>query len=274
MNVFHAAYRAPQPLAIPEMERMMLDLPQEPAPVIHRFGPGIYIREVRLPGGTFAIGHEQLTEHLNIMHSGRVHIADGTTLDATESPIIFTGKPGRKAGFIEKDTVWWNIYATTETDIEKLEATYLRKSEVFKAHSAPMDDQAAREDFARMLDDLGVTADLVAEQSQNMEDQIPMPDGAYKFQTGPSPIHGRGVFSCGGYEAGEIIGAANIRGYRTPLGRYTNHSGTPNARMVRDGSSIYLVALRPIEGQKGGQLGEEITVDYRQARMEALQCLA
>lgn len=271
MNVFHAAYREQHPLAIPEMERMMLELPQEPAPVIHRFGPGIYIREVMLPGGTFAIGHEQTTEHLNVMLKGKVHMADGTTLTA---PMIFVGKPGRKAGFIEEDTVWLNIYATEETDVEKLEATYLRKSEVFKEHTDPMNDHAAQEDFLQMLDDLGVTAELVAEQSQNESDQIPMPHGSYKFQVAHSPIHGRGVFSCGGYEAGEVIGEANIKGFRTPLGRYTNHSGTPNARMVRHASGINLVALRPIEAQKGGQLGEEITVDYRQARMEALQCLA
>lgn len=273
MTTFHAAYRESQLPALQEVEKMMLDLPQESAPVIHRFAPGLYIREVSLPGGTFAIGHEQTTEHLNIMVKGKVHMADGTTLTA---PMIFVGKPGRKAGFIEEDTVWLNIYATEETDVEKLEATYLRKSEVFTEHekAREMNTDEAREDFARMLNDLGVTAELVKEQSENTADQIPMPHGSYKFQVAPSPIHGRGVFSCGGYEAGEVIGEANIKGCRTPLGRYTNHSGAPNARMVRHASGINLVAIRPIEGQRGGRLGEEITVDYRQARMEALQCLA
>jgi len=272
LTTFQVEYRDDLGLALPQMEKQMLNLPQEVAPVIHRFAPGLYIREVMLPGGTFAIGHEQTTEHLNIMLKGKVHMADGATLTA---PMIFVGKPGRKCGFIEEDTVWLNVYATEETDVEKLEATYLKKSEVFKEHKTEqMGTEEAREDFARMLDDLGVTAELVGQQSQNESDQIPMPHGSYKFQVAPSQIHGRGVFSCGGYEAGELIGEANVKGCRTPLGRYTNHSGTPNAQMVRHASGINLVALRPIEAQKGGQLGEEITVDYRQARMEALQCLA
>jgi hypothetical protein len=272
MNAFFVEYRPEMEMSIPDMEAAMLTLPQEPAPVIHRFAPGIYIREVFLPGGTFAIGHEQTTEHLNVMLKGKVHMADGTTLEA---PAMYIGKPGRKAGFIVEDTVWLNIYATEETDVEKLEATYLNKSETFKNHGIEqMGTNEAREDFTRMLDDLGVTAELVDEQSRNESDQIPMPAGSYKFQVAPSQIHGRGVFSCGGYEAGETIGEGNVKGCRTPLGRYTNHSGTPNARMVRHGSGINLVALRPIEPQRGGQLGEEITVDYRQARMEALKCLA
>lgn len=268
---FQAEYRAPMALDLPSMEKMMLDLPQEPAPVIHRFAPGIYIREVFLPGGTFAIGHEQTTEHLNVMLKGKVHMADGTTLTA---PMIFVGKPGRKAGFIEEDTVWLNIYSTDETDVEKLEATYLRKSEVFKAHAQPMDTTEARDDFAVMLDDLGVSADLVQFQSENESDQIPMPHGAYTFQIGPSPIQGRGVFATAELEPGEVVGVANLNGKRTPLGRFTNHSGTPNAVMEKNGQSIYLVACKQISGQCGGQLGDEITVDYRQARMEALKCLA
>lgn len=271
MNAFQVEYRQPAPVAIPELEKMLLDLPQEPAPVVHMFAPGLYVRQVTLPGGTFAIGHEQLTEHLNVMLKGKVHMADGQTLEA---PLVFVGKPGRKAGFIKEDTVWLNIYATTETDVEKLEETYIRKSDVFKAHATPMDDTEAREDFVRMLSDLGVSAELVAEQSQNESDQIPMPQGVYKFQLGPSPIQGKGVFASGDYTEGETVGPANVHGMRTPLGRFTNHSGTPNARMVRVSGGIDLVATRAIAGQKGGQLGEEITVDYRHARMEALKCLA
>jgi hypothetical protein len=257
---FQVEYRAPMPLDIPGLESTMLKMPQEPAPVVHRFGPGIYIREVRLPAGSFVIGHEQLTEHLNIMLTGKVLMADGSVLEA---PTMFVGRPGKKAGFIEEDCVWLNVYATEETDVDKLESMFLRKSEAFMAHRGAMDEPAAREDFAKMLDDLGVSAETVAFQSENESDQIAMPYGAYKFQLGPSPIHGKGIFSCGGYEAGEVIGEARINGMRTPLGCYTNHSGTPNAKMDRRGQDIYLVASRPITSQHGGWLGEEITVDYR-----------
>src|SRR3990167_9320396 len=56
------------------MEQYYLKQDQVECSVIHRFGPGIYIREVHIPAGTFAIGHHQKFEHVNIMLKGRVTI--------------------------------------------------------------------------------------------------------------------------------------------------------------------------------------------------------
>src|SRR3990167_5411984 len=41
------------------MEQYCLKKEQVECPVYHRFGPGIYIREVHIPAGTFAIGLHQ-----------------------------------------------------------------------------------------------------------------------------------------------------------------------------------------------------------------------
>lgn len=262
--IFQAPYtqRAADPAeGVDRLEKRMLALPQEPCPVVHRFGPGIYIREVTLPTGAFVIGHKQTTEHLNIMLRGSVRMADGTVLSA---PLIFTGKPGKKCGTVLEEAVWLNVYATTETDVEKLEATYLEKSDAFVAHKPEQQGVTeAQADYLQMLQDLGVSAETVTAQSENPDDQTAMPLGSYKFQIAPSQIHGRGVFACGDIETGEVIGVARLSGLRTPLGRFTNHSGTPNARMVVGVDGIDLLALRHIEGNRGGQPGEEITVDYR-----------
>lgn len=249
---------------VEKFEFEMLKLPQEPCPVVHRFGPGIYIREVTLKAGIFALGHRQKTEHLNIILKGCVEMLDGSVLTA---PLLFVGKPGRKCGYVREETVWLNVYSTHETDVEKLEDTLIEKSETFTtSQSAGMlNGEGARKDFVQMLLDLGVTADTVREQSENEDDQIPMPHGSYKFQLAPSPIEGRGVFACSGITAGETIGPARIGSERTPLGRYTNHGKAPNAAMVRRRNQIDLVAVRNIEGNCGGQLGEEITIDYREA---------
>jgi len=65
---------------------------------------------------------------------------------------------------------------------------------------------------------------------------------------------------------GDLIAPARIAGMRTPAGRYTNHSNTPNSAMILTAcGDINLIALRDIEGCKGGDNGEEITIDYRQA---------
>lgn len=261
--------------AIPEMEKMMLALPQAEAPVAHLFSPGLCVRQVTLPAGNVAIGHLQKYEHLNIMLEGCVTMDDGQTLRA---PLVFVGKPGRKRGYVHEKVTWLNVYPTDLTSGDEVEAHFVQKSEAFAEHeqAARMnaDRSADHADFIQMLEDLGVTAEQVQIQSENPYDQMPMPLGFYKFQLEQSPIHGKGVFACSPYEAGELIGEANIGGNRTPLGRWTNHSAHPNAKMVKVGSAIYLYADRNIAGQMGGMVGEEITVDYRQARMEALRCQA
>src|SRR5213079_638452 len=119
------------------IEREFLKLPQVDCPVVHRFGPGIYIREVTVPAGSYAIGHAQRFEHMNVFLKGRVTVMndDGTSTDLV-APMTFIGKPGRKIGYVHEDMVWQNIYATAETDIATLEATYLDKSEGWQAHQA------------------------------------------------------------------------------------------------------------------------------------------
>jgi hypothetical protein len=83
---------------------------------------------------------------------------------------------------------------------------------------------------------------------------------------GPSPIHGQGLFSTVPVRAGEVVCPARIGDMRTPGGRYINHAKNPNAVMQQaGGGDMAVVALRDIAGAHGGDIGEEITVDYRQA---------
>ena len=99
-----------------------------------------------------------------------------------------------------------------------------------------------------------------------MDDQIPMPFGNYKMMIANSRIDGKGVFATGNIAQGEVIAPARIDGKRTPVGRYTNHAKNANGIMVlRDNGNIDLVANKAINGCQGGNLGEEITIDYRQA---------
>lgn len=259
------------------MEQLALKEEQVDCPVIHSFSPGIYIREVHLPAGIFAIGHYQKTEHLNIFLQGKVTVLndDGTT-QYMEAPMRFVGQPGRKCGVIHEDVVWLNIYATDETDIETLEATYLDKSDAWKESqelvNALEDDSYVvdREDYKNALLDVGFTEDIVRNQSEDESDQIDMPHGSYKFMVSTSKIEGKGVFATAPIKNGEAIAPARIGGLRTPVGRYANHSAKPNSKMIRSGDSIVLIAIKDIGGCKGGQLGEEITTNYRDSVKLAL----
>lgn len=257
---------------IEKVEGEMLRHEQASCPVIHRFGPGVYIREVRLPAGILAVGHHQNFEHTNVMLQGRVTILNdnGTTTELV-APTIFTGKPGRKVGYVHEDVVWLNIYPTDEHNIDKLEATFITKSETWIDGNGQrliaFQSEIDRNDYQAALDEFGVSEEIAREQSENQDDMVPLPSGGYKFKVAASQIEGQGLLATADIESGEVIAPARIAGMRTPAGRYTNHSVNPNARMeLTSSSDINLVAIRPIAGCRGGFDGEEITIDYRQAR--------
>lgn len=260
--------------AVEQLEAAMLGLPQVECPVVHHFGPGIYIREVTLPAGTLAIGHAQRFEHLNIMLKGAVIVVDDQgQLKTLRAPLIFSGKPGRKMGYVLEDTIWQNVYATEERDVDVLEATYLDKSATWHAYNGAVRQlehkmrQDDRDDFVQVVVAAGFDLQTVRAQSENQVDQIHIPHSlAPKLTIRDSAIEGKGVFVSSPAAAGEIIAPARISGLRTPAGRYANHSRHPNAVFTQDAAGdIWLVASRLIRGCAGGDSGEEVTVDYRQA---------
>lgn len=254
------------------LEKMWLNQEQAPCPVVHRFAPGVCVREVKIPAGTYAIGHHQNFAHLNILLKGRVSIRneDGTFTELT-APMVFVGKPGRKIGFIHEDMTWLNIYHTDETDVEKIENHFVRKSQAFeemKEHHQKallLKSGIDQKDFKAALKELGITEDECQQQSSCQSDFTELPYGEYKIKVGASRIEGRGLLATGDFKRGEIIAPARIDGKRTIAGRFTNHSLTPNAKMVRNNSDIYLTAITKINGQRGGMDGDEITVNYREA---------
>lgn len=254
------------------LEQGFLQQEQQDCPVVHRFGPGIYIREVTIPGGTLSIGHYQKTTHLNIMLKGRVIMVNENG-EKTElvAPQTFVSGPGRKVGLIVETMVWQNVYATTETDVEKLEELFLEKSQTWKDYKKEQDlllsfDYSKDEaDYFETIKNWGFDDKTVRAQSEEKSDQIPFPSGGYKVMVADSKIEGKGLFATGNFERGEVIAPARIFGMRTPAGRYTNHAKNANAIMVlRDNMDIDLVANLPIKGCQGGNLGEEITVNYGQ----------
>src|SRR4030042_4238822 len=141
-----------------------------------------------MPAGSIAIGHHQNFAHYNVMLKGKVIMLNtvGTTTELT-APRAFTAEPGRKIGYVLEDVVWQNIYPTHETDIEKLESTYITKSDSWKNDAAlkfniaSLEREADRNDYQLMLSDLGVSHELVTIQSENESDQVYMQMDALKI---------------------------------------------------------------------------------------------
>jgi len=237
-------------------------MPQAECSVYHRFGPNLYIRELHMKAGTFAIGHVQKFEHVNIMLKGKVlMINEDDTTQTLEAPLYFVGKPGRKVGLVLEDVVWQNIYATTETNIDVLESVFLDKLSVplqLPSPTAVID----KLDYVNLLTEINMSEEEVQEQVQ-VNDLVDF-DTPNTLRLADSVIHGKGVFTTASLFKGQYVAKSRINNCRTIAGRYVNHSPTPNCEMVfEDDGDVWLVALDNIVGCLGGGVGTELTVNYR-----------
>jgi hypothetical protein len=247
------------------LEKEMLKYEQVPCPVFHHFSPGLYTREVNMPAGTLAIGHRQTAEHLNIFLKGRIVMLNenGSTSEIT-APMIFTGNPIRKIGYVLEDVVWLNVYPTEERDINKLEAMYAEKSDAWlDAKDNGLPKLIDKEDYGRFLAEIGYTEEMARKEVEREEDIIPFPNGSYSVKLGDSKREGLGLFATAPFKPGDMIAPARVDGKRPPAGRYINHSKRPNAEARIIGGDIYVFAKKEIGGCCGGFDGEEITMNYR-----------
>lgn len=117
------------PDAIARLEEALLPVPQVDMPLTHRFAPGIYFREIFMPAGTFVMGHEHRTRHLNVVLTGKASVLIEGQVRVICAPDVFESGPGvRKILYIHEDMRWATVHATTETDLPKLEAELIVKS--------------------------------------------------------------------------------------------------------------------------------------------------
>jgi quercetin dioxygenase-like cupin family protein len=117
------------------LEGRLLTYPQVDVPLKHQFAPGVYVREVEMPKGSFVLGHEHRTEHFNIVLSGSALVLmEGKTQEIV-APCIFKSHAGvRKLLYIRETMRWATVHATDEKDLEKLDELLVLKSETFHRH--------------------------------------------------------------------------------------------------------------------------------------------
>ena len=109
---------------LPELKAM----PQVDCQEKHYFGPSLYIKEVTMPAGSIIIGKPHKVAHMCVMLQGKmILVAEDGSKKEVKAPLTFVGTPGRKVAYILETTVFQNIYATDETDIEKLENMFIEQ---------------------------------------------------------------------------------------------------------------------------------------------------
>ena len=102
-------------------------------------------------------------------------------------------------------------------------------------------------------DEYLVTLGITEDEAQRLVNMDNVREGSLEnFELKASSIHGTGFFTLVNHTEGTQIGLARFNDKRTELGRWVNHSETPNASLEGD----YVVALGNISA------GEEITMCY------------
>lgn len=270
-----------EPVDLDNLEGRMLNAPQVDCLVTHSFGGGLYVRKMELPPNVLVIGHVHKQEHVCILLSGELTVrTSDEECTVLNGPYIFISPPGRKALYSRTGATICNAYPnpTDERNIDKLDVLFVDHSNAWKAkrkkdESRPIiaSDHSIN-DFDRMLVDVGISKAEMREISDNTENTVDMPKVfVSEYLLRRSPIQGQGVFIPTSKLPFAIIGPAVLFGKKTPLGRFTNHSGDPNAFMhTLENGDVWLVTRCPVLGCQGGRIGEEITVDYRISRCNSL----
>ena len=105
------------------LEDEILQMDQIEVEVNHYFSDGIYAREMIMPKGLLITGKIHLQEHFCVVSKGVVDVVSDEKTERIEAPFIYSSKPGAKrAIYAHEDAVWTTFHATTETDIDKIEA--------------------------------------------------------------------------------------------------------------------------------------------------------
>ena len=248
---------------IEKIESVLKQYDQVEIPVTHLFSGDVYIRQIMIPKGTLLTSRYHKFDQVDIMLTGEMSIVSNDGIVKIKAPFVGYSKPGMKRiGYAHEDVLWMDVHPTKETDIAKIEA------ELFTDDYREIANLVDREDYDMVLLESGFTHEVARIQSENEEDQIQINLDQYQVKIEPSTIEGLGVFAVVDIPSRQMVAPARIDGKRTQLGRYTNHSINPNAKMVfSSDNQIDLIAIRDISAS------QEITISYRESlALQGIEC--
>ena len=241
------------------LEQGLLAMPQANIVTEHIFKEGIYERKITIPPWTVLTGAEHKTPYSVRLEQGSIAVNTDTEVKVLTAPFEFDAPAGvqRVGRVFETEVVWVDVYDNPNncTDIQILENRLYVVPEIGLA-SSRTEVQKAQVDYGAFLFQLGMNQSEMDNIVKIEHDLIDMPDG-YSVELRDSPIHGKGLFATKTFNIGDMVCPGRLDGYRTPGGRFINHSHIANVEPVMVDDDIYAVALRTI------QAGDELLVDYR-----------
>jgi hypothetical protein len=106
---------------IERLEHEICKLPQVDCPVRHFFASGLYGREITIRKGVTLTGAVHKVDNIVVVSKGVLELATPTgtvIVKAGDTMVCHAGS--KNAATALEDTVWTNVFATDETDVEKL----------------------------------------------------------------------------------------------------------------------------------------------------------
>jgi hypothetical protein len=109
----------PTATGIDQLEAAMVDsgLPRVECPIVHRFTPGLYIREISIPAGTLLTSMEHKLEHPFGLSRGRIKVSSDTEGSVIYEPPhtgITQPSPARAARYLRR-LMWYGPPSTSPT---------------------------------------------------------------------------------------------------------------------------------------------------------------
>jgi hypothetical protein len=130
---------------IERFEQYLLQFPQVETPTTHHFAPGLYIREMFIPAGTFLTGAVHKTEHCAVF-VGDITVWTEAGMTRLSGYHRIVSKPGAKrVGYAHADTWCTGFFPTDKTDVAELEADLCETPHLLLCNRQPQVQTALEE---------------------------------------------------------------------------------------------------------------------------------
>ena len=117
-------------MKVMQAEREMLTLPQVEMRVVHHFSAGICARELHIPKGTLLTGAIHKFENMNMLSKGDILVLTEDGMKRVTAPATIVSPAGTKRiAYTIEDCIWTTLFATDETDVDKIVAHFTTNSE-------------------------------------------------------------------------------------------------------------------------------------------------
>jgi quercetin dioxygenase-like cupin family protein len=225
-------------------------------PLKHYHTEELYGRRIIVPAGCIFTTAVHKVDHISVALRGRITMlnADGESQEVIAPDMFVTPAGTHRVVYVHEEVEFATIHSCTEQDDTKV-------ADVLTFNTMAEYQQY---DYIQAITEGGFSDAEARRLSENLTDQIPMPESEKLTYISPSSIEGQGVFASEDIASGARIAPGRIGPFRTSVGRYANHSSFPNTQYLLAGDNIDMYALKDIREN------EELTVDYRQANQVRL----